>query len=585
MASTRFGIPGNSQGQFPGACDLQREASLSLRRDQHMPDIALEANEELPPASPRVSTPPVMTAEASRDSPSLAGAQFVSSFLPAEMQRAVWTSDDFIVKKTLYEGYSSQVTVVYDIVSRSFVALKMYAKARLSELNRAQVEREIRIHIDLNHMHIIQLYAAWQDNHYYYLVQEYAPEGDVFSEVHRRGGQLTEKGAVSMVLQPFLAALHYLHSRGIIHRDIKPENLLFAQCKLLKVADFGLAIDQSVERPVTRAGTLDYMAPEVVVCPSKRRPEDNKDKPQLAYSEQVDVWSVGILAYELLVGFPPFERDSRAATLECIMYSYPQFPLWMSDEAVDFIRRALSKDRSKRPSIHELLRHPWIQIHERRRSHRTMPTDFLQKIALQEGLSLLGQQQQQPQPQQPQQPQGAEGMAEAPGAPPRMRQTTSFGPGTMFGACLASAGWAGPHQGSPGHRPGGPRAPDPRGPDRGNPTGDPLHQGQEPDAAANSCPGDGGGSLQRMSSTSSSQTQKLLPPLPSGASPARASGPSLQTGDFEGTSPRPPLPAARLNREPDRPCQGFSPVGQEPHSFQAAAETTPSLSEQIPPSP
>lgn len=114
----------------------------------------------------------------------------------------------------------------------------------------------------------------------------------------------------------------------------------------------------------------------------------------------MDAWSVGILAYELVVGFPPFERESRTATLECIINTDPQFPRWMSDgvsmrlfcsagsryekprspkqplgarlsllrplfafaEAADFICRALAKDRNNRPSIPEMLRHPWVQV-------------------------------------------------------------------------------------------------------------------------------------------------------------------------------------------------------------------------------
>ena len=132
--------------------------------------------------------------------------------------------------------------------------------------------------------------------------------------------------------------------------------------------DFGLAIDHTEERPVTRAGTLDYMAPEVIVCPSKKRSDENKDRLDLAYTDkacsqlllvdfayifpfscrraeqqkshiiqspatQVDPWSVGILAYELVVGFPPFEHESRTTTLQSIMYSDAQFPRWMSEGA------------------------------------------------------------------------------------------------------------------------------------------------------------------------------------------------------------------------------------------------------------
>ncbi len=111
-------------------------------------------------------------------------------------------------------------------------------------------------------------------------MQEYAEGGDLYRLLHRNGGRLSERQAVEMVLHPFLLALHYLHTRGIMHRDVKvrgvpcmmwvsnplktcliiqPENVLFTDHKVLKLADFGLAIDLNEERAVTRAGTLDYM--------------------------------------------------------------------------------------------------------------------------------------------------------------------------------------------------------------------------------------------------------------------------------------------------------------------------------------
>jgi serine/threonine protein kinase len=95
------------------------------------------------------------------------------------------------------------------------------------------------------------------------MVQEYAGGGDLFGLLQRYGGRLSERVAVQLVLEPFLRVLQHLHARGIAHRDIKPENILFSSGMTLKLADFGLAIDLRAERAVTRAGTLDYMAPEV----------------------------------------------------------------------------------------------------------------------------------------------------------------------------------------------------------------------------------------------------------------------------------------------------------------------------------
>lgn len=204
-------------------------------------------------------------------------------------------------------------------------------------------------------------------------VQEYADGCDLFNVMQKHGGRLSERLAVQMVLDPFIRVLHYLHSRGIIHRDIKPENILFTSDMRLKLADFGLAINISQERPVTRAGTLDYMvsatelsilvrlltavrrelknglghraghdhsnskllhmqAPEVLKCPFKSHPDEGKDNTRLHYCGGVDSWAIGVLSYELLVGCPPFYSESRSATEERIFSTMPAMPEGISEE-------------------------------------------------------------------------------------------------------------------------------------------------------------------------------------------------------------------------------------------------------------
>ncbi|KXZ50131.1 hypothetical protein GPECTOR_17g1004 [Gonium pectorale] len=279
----------------------------------------------------------------------------VSPHLPGAMVRSngEWHVEQFELHKELYRGKTSLLYMATDRISGVQVALKLYRKRKLSVLNRYQVEREVRLHINLHHENIIHLFAAFEDEKHVYMVQEFAVCGDLFEDLKKGGGQLKEKYAVRDVIVPFLSALAYLHSQGIIHRDIKPENILLGANKTIKVADFGLSININHERPVTRAGTLDYMAPEVLVCPDKRRPEENKDK--------VDSWAVGILAYELLVGYPPFEQESRAATYEHIMYKDPKYPSWMTEEAKKFIGLALCKNASQRPTIFDLMQHAWVQ--------------------------------------------------------------------------------------------------------------------------------------------------------------------------------------------------------------------------------
>lgn len=283
----------------------------------------------------------------------------------AMQQRDQWGIKEFVLVKEVGSGAAS--TVYYAICRKSTqpVAIKMYLKAKLSKLNRKQVEREVILHSSLNHPHIIDFYAAFEDDERIYLVQEFAAGGDLFDDVKRRGGRMSEAEVVQQVLHPYLSALTYLHARGIIHRDIKPENTVFSKERVLKVTDFGLAINAGLERPVTRLGTLDYMAPEVLRCPDKHGPDDNKDRADLEYDASVDAWAMGVLAFELIVGRPPFGMSCREDTMRAITAAAPAIPDWLSPAAADFIRAALQRVPGKRPEAAVLLHHPWIQAYVR----------------------------------------------------------------------------------------------------------------------------------------------------------------------------------------------------------------------------
>ena len=231
------------------------------------------------------------------------------------------------------------------------MAIKAYKSKKLGTLERMQITREITIHKQLNHVNVIRLYGSFQDENYHYVVTELAA-GTLFDKLKEKNRLHAQEaclrfaeGDVALdVIKPLLEALGYVHSKGLIHRDIKPENILVSTDGVLKLADFGLVIDSNQERPVSRLGTLDYMAPEVLACPVKNHPTENKDRADLAYSTQIDSWAVGVLAYEMLVGKPPFERGTRLDTEHNIMFEEPDMNVpWLSGQAKDFIKSALNK--------------------------------------------------------------------------------------------------------------------------------------------------------------------------------------------------------------------------------------------------
>lgn len=140
------------------------------------------------------------------------------------------------------------------------------------------------------------------------------------------------------------------------YRDIKPENILLESDDLdnlnLKITDFGFACFFQPEKGLEEVlGSPLYMAPEIVR-------EEN-------YDQKVDIWSMGVITYILLCGRPPFRGRSKQEIFHSITSGELLFdhPIWdkVSNEAKDFIKKALAKDRNHRPNASEMLDHPWIR--------------------------------------------------------------------------------------------------------------------------------------------------------------------------------------------------------------------------------
>lgn len=128
-------------------------------------------------------------------------------------------------------------------------------------------------------------------------------------------------------------AMQYLHSMNIIHRDLKPENILVCNNNIIKLSDFGWSIHTTKNRK-TFCGTIDYLCPEIL----------NKQ----AYDSKLDLWTIGILAYELNTGHAPFESSVRHETARKIRFLDYQIPSTFSPELSDFIGRLLVADPSVR---------------------------------------------------------------------------------------------------------------------------------------------------------------------------------------------------------------------------------------------
>jgi len=162
----------------------------------------------------------------------------------------------------------------------------------------------------------------------------------------------SEKEAADTI-RPIVDAIKYCHEMGIVHRDIKPENLLYNSVDpsaIIKISDFGLARYYNDDLMTTACGTPSYVAPEILIGKG--------------YDLSVDYWSIGVVLYIMLCGFPPFYEDSNEALFEAVKQGQFEFPspFWddISDMAKDLIRNCLQVNPRSRFGAEQILAHEWI---------------------------------------------------------------------------------------------------------------------------------------------------------------------------------------------------------------------------------
>jgi Serine/threonine protein kinase len=256
-----------------------------------------------------------------------------------------WTLDDFEIGKPLGRGKFGSVYLAREKRSKYIVALKVLQKSQLLKAGvEHQLRREIEIQSHLRHKNILRMFGYFYDAKRIYLILEYSPGGELYKKLTMKG-RFDEKRSAKYI-SDLARALAYCHKKHVIHRDIKPENLLIGATGDIKIADFGWSVHAPSSRRTTLCGTLDYLPPEMV----EGREHD----------ERVDIWSLGVLLYEFLVGSPPFEAEGHTATYRKISRVDLRFPPGVARDAQDLISSLLQKDANKRLSLESVPKHPWV---------------------------------------------------------------------------------------------------------------------------------------------------------------------------------------------------------------------------------
>ena len=296
--------------------------------------------------------------------------------VPPPLFPAYDASTPFSHRAELYRGAVSTILAARCPVTGRPVILKEYERVRMKAKHVARVAREVAAMTALADLPaVVRLHARFDDEvaGRITLVVEHCTGGDLFRAlVLARGAGLGARYAAASVVAPLLRTLVVAHSRGILHRDIKPENLFVGGDGAVKLGDFGLAIDSRSELPFSRSGTLDYMAPEVLANPALADVDEGPGVTRAAlaargarpYGPAVDVWAVGVLAYELVTGRPPFDGGDEAATAARVLYSDAlDLPRAHGAEWAAFVRAALAKRPGDRPTTARLLDHAWLALH------------------------------------------------------------------------------------------------------------------------------------------------------------------------------------------------------------------------------
>ncbi|CAG5982521.1 MAP kinase-activated protein kinase 2 isoform 1-T3 [Menidia menidia] len=273
-----------------------------------------------------------------------------------QIKKNAITDDYKVTSQVLGLGINGKVLEIFQKKTGDKYALKILQDCPKA---RREVELHWRASPCANIVRIVDVYEnLYQCKKCLLIVMECMDGGELFSRIQDRGDQAFTEKEASDIMKSIGEAIQYLHAVNIAHRDVKPENLLYSSKRptaLLKLTDFGFAKETTTHNSLlTPCYTPYYVAPEVL-GPEK-------------YDKSCDMWSLGVIMYILLCGYPPFYSNHGLAIspgmkrrIRMGQYEFPN-PEWsdVSEEAKQLIRTLLKTEPTQRMTITEFMNHPWI---------------------------------------------------------------------------------------------------------------------------------------------------------------------------------------------------------------------------------
>lgn len=258
--------------------------------------------------------------------------------------------DDFQILKTIGTGTFGRVCLCRDKITNKYWAMKILAMADVIRLKQIEhVKNEKNILKEIDHPFIVNMRWNAKDDCCLYMLFEFVSGGELFSYL-RNAGRF-DSATANFYASEIVLALEYLHSLSIVYRDLKPENLLLDRDGHLKITDFGFA-KKLKDRTWTLCGTPEYLAPEIIQSKG--------------HNKAVDWWALGVLIYEMVVGYPPFYDDNPFGIYEKILSGKIEWSRHVDPIAKDLVKKLLVLDRTKRlgnmkNGAEDVKRHRWFK--------------------------------------------------------------------------------------------------------------------------------------------------------------------------------------------------------------------------------